>query len=117
MEFEIIKDWQVAGLRCVLIKRSFEYDLTNIPETLKKYSMSLWFTGYALIEPGHKLHGLGSESVGHLDVHGGVTYAGFPDWGVDKNDSWAFGWDSAHGTEYDQNMAIVETAHLARQLT
>lgn len=79
-------EWTHAGRPCLAVRNS----------------MGNW-CGYAAVDPGHPLHGLGYSSAPDLDVHGGLTYANrcagsvchVPQPG-EPDDVWWFGFDCGH---------------------
>lgn len=80
-----------AGVRKLIIRTEFTGSLC----------------GYIILEKGHGYHGRCVRSLDHVDVHGGVTFAGeasclpyIEQFNLITPDDWAIGFDCAHSCDY-----------------
>jgi len=86
----VAKEFEVAGLRCVLLR-----------------GPALQWNGYVGIPVGHPLHGIAYDQekgwlkpVRDLEVHGGITYADDHVPGFQPDGLWYFGFDCSHYRDF-----------------
>lgn len=83
MDENVVKEWEHAGFKCVIIKHS----------TMGHYC------GYVYLPEDHPLAGRGDEDINMLaSVHGGVTYGAWEEEGEEK--FYVVGFDCAHAGDY-----------------
>lgn len=103
---ELVKQFEHAGLQCHIYKIA----------GLGIGSLSGgWHCGYVDVPGTHPLHGKHYDDV-NVDVHGGLTYSD----NVEENESWRFGFDTAHhgdgAAEQSLNYLTAQCIKLADQL-
>lgn len=91
---------------------------TGLPCLMKRNHAGTW-CGYAAVNPGHPLHGIGYEDLvfsddpsADIEVHGGLTYSGFCEGEIchvpapgEPDDVFWYGFDCNH--IYDVSPAIL----------
>lgn len=70
----------------------YQFTIEGIPCQILRHPKMGFLLGYILVYEGHPWHGLGSDALYDVEVHGGVTWTQQQEGG----DGWVIGFDCAH---------------------